>query len=130
MKKDIINSDKAPKAIGPYSQGVRVNQTVYLSGQIPIDPLTMEMVTTSFEAQASQVFENIKAVAEAAEATLDNIVNMTILLSDMIYYPQLNEVMSRYFNEPFPARAAFAVKALPKNADIEVIVTLATKERA
>ncbi len=125
MHKDIIHSDKAPKAIGPYSQGVRVNQTVYLSGQIPIDPVTMKMVTDSFESQAAQVFENIKSVAEAAGATLDNIVNMTILLSDMAYFPQLNEVMSRYLHEPFPARAAFAVKALPMNADIEVIAILA-----
>lgn len=127
MKKDIIHSDKAPEAIGPYSQGVRVGQTAFLSGQIPIDPATMEMVTGSFEAQAVQVFENVKAVAEAAEATLDNVVNMTILLSDMEYFPQLNEVMSRYFSEPYPARAAFAVKALPKNADIEVMAVLATE---
>lgn len=127
MKKDIIHSDKAPEAIGPYSQGVCVGQTVFLSGQIPIDPATMKMVTGSFEAQAVQVFENVKAVAEAAEATLDNVVNMTILLSDMEYFPQLNEVMSRYFSEPYPARAAFAVKALPKNADIEVMAVLATE---
>lgn len=127
MKKDIIFSANAPAAIGPYSQGVRVGPTVYLSGQIPLDPVTMEMVTESFEAQAVQVFENLKAVAEAAGATLDNIVNMTILLSDMGYFPQVNEVMSRYFSEPYPSRAAFAVKALPKNADIEVTAILATE---
>ena len=125
MHKEIIHSDQAPKAIGPYSQGVRVNQTVYLSGQIPLNPVTMELVTDSFESQAVQVFDNIAAVAKSAGATLDNIVNMTILLSDMAYFPQLNEVMSRYLKEPFPARAAFAVKTIPMNADIEIIAILA-----
>jgi len=125
MQNNIIYSEKAPKAIGPYSQGVQVGHTVYLSGQIPINPETTEMVTESFEAQAIQVFENVKSVAEAAGATLDNIVNMTILLSDMAHFPTVNEVMARYLNEPFPARAAYAVKGLPKNADIEVIAILA-----
>ena len=125
MHKEIIHSDQAPNAIGPYSQGVRVNQTVYLSGQIPLNPVTMELVTDSFESQAVQVFDNITAVAKSAGATLDNIVNMTILLSDMSYFPQLNEVMSRYLKEPFPARAAFAVKTIPMNADIEIIAILA-----
>lgn len=127
MHKEIIHSDQAPKAIGPYSQGVRVNQTIYLSGQIPLNPVTMELVTDSFESQAVQVFDNITAVAKSAGATLDNIVNMTILLSDMAYFPQLNEVMSRYLKEPFPARAAFAVKTIPMNADIEIIAILATE---
>ncbi len=125
MHKEIIHSDQAPKAIGPYSQGVRVNHTIYLSGQIPLNPVTMELVTDSFESQAVQVFDNITAVAKSAGATLDNIVNMTILLSDMSYFPQLNEVMSRYLKEPFPARAAFAVKTIPMNADIEIIAILA-----
>ena len=125
MHKEIIHSDQAPKAIGPYAHGVRVNQTVYLSGQIPLNPVTMELVTDSFESQAVQVFDNITAVAKSAGATLDNIVNMTILLSDMSYFPQLNEVMSRYLKEPFPARAAFAVKTIPMNADIEIIAILA-----
>jgi len=125
MNKEIIHTDRAPKAIGPYSQGVRVGQTVFLSGQIPLDPVSMEMVTESFEAQAVQVFENVSAVAAAAGASLANVVNMTILLSDMSHFPQLNDVMSRYFREPYPARAAFAVKALPKDADIEVMAVLA-----
>lgn len=125
MHKEIIHSDQAPKAIGPYSQGVRVNQTIYLSGQIPLNPVTMELVTDSFESQVVQVFDNITAVAKSAGATLDNIVNMTILLSDMAYFPQLNEVMSRYLKEPFPARAAYAVKTIPMNADIEIIAILA-----
>ena len=85
----------------------------------------MELVTDSFESQAVQVFDNITAVAKSAGATLDNIVNMTILLSDMSYFPQLNEVMSRYLKEPFPAREAFAVKTIPMNADIEIIAILA-----
>lgn len=127
MNKEIIHSDRAPKAIGPYSQGVRVGQTVFLSGQIPLDPVSMEMVTESFEAQAVQVFENVSAVAAAAGASLASVVNMTILLSDMSHFPQLNDVMSRYFKEPYPARAAFAVKALPKDADIEVMAVLAVE---
>ena len=125
MHKEIIHSDQAPKAIGPYSQGVRVNQTIYLSGQIPLNPVTMELVTDSFESQAVQVFDNITAVAKSAGETLDNIVKMTILLSDMAYFPKLNEVMSRYLKEPFPARAAYAVKTIPMNADIEIIAILA-----
>lgn len=127
MKKEIIHSDRAPKAIGPYSQGVRAGQTIYLSGQIPLNPETMEMVTESFAAQAIQVFENIKAVAAAADASLDHIVSMTILLSDMAYFPEVNEIMFQYFRAPFPARAAYAVKSLPKNADIEVIAILLTE---
>ncbi|MEO9586173.1 MULTISPECIES: RidA family protein [Marinobacter] len=127
MQKDIVYSPNAPKAIGPYSQGVRLGQSVYLSGQIPIDPITMELVTESFRAQAVQVFENLKAVAEAAGGTLNDIVNMTILLTDMKHFPEVNEVMSDYFVEPYPARAAFAVKGLPKNADIEIMAILATE---
>lgn len=127
MQKTIIHTDKAPQAIGPYSQAVQINNIIYLSGQIPIDPSTMKLVTSSFENQAVQVFENIQAVAEEAGASLANVVNMTILLSDMSYFAQLNEVMNRYFNAPFPARAAYAVKALPMSADIEIIATLAVE---
>jgi reactive intermediate/imine deaminase len=93
---------------------------VYLSGQIPLDPATMEMVNASFEAQAVRVFENLKAVAEAAGGSLADFAKVTILLSDLKYFAQVNEVMARYFSEPYPARAAYAVKALPKDADIEV----------
>lgn len=118
--RSIINTDKAPAAIGTYSQAVRVGNTVYLSGQIPLDPATMEMVTDSFEAQAERVFENLKAVAEAAGGSLADFAKVTILLSDLDYFAQVNEVMARYFSEPYPARAAYAVKALPKGADIEV----------
>jgi reactive intermediate/imine deaminase len=120
MNRSIISTDKAPAAIGTYSQAVRAGNTVYMSGQIPLVPATMEMVTESFEAQTVQVFENMKAVAEAAGGSFADIVKLTILLSDMKYFAQVNEVMARYFTAPYPARAAYAVKALPKDADIEV----------
>lgn len=118
--KQIINTPQAPAAIGTYSQAVRVGQTVYLSGQIPLDPASMTLVTESFEAQAVRVFENLKAVAEAAGGSLQDCVKLTILLTDLANFAQVNEVMARYFQEPYPARAAYAVKALPKDADIEV----------
>ncbi len=120
MNRSIISTDKAPAAIGTYSQAVKAGNTVYISGQIPLDPETMEMVTESFEAQAVRVFENMKAIAEAAGGSFSDVVKLTILLSDLKYFAQVNEVMARYFSEPYPARAAFAVKALPKDADIEV----------
>lgn len=123
-----ISTDKAPAAIGTYSQAVKVGNTVYMSGQIPLDPKTMELVKDSFEAQAVRVFENLKAVAEAAGGSLNEIVKLTILLSDMDFFAQVNEVMARYFDEPYPARAAFAVKALPKGADIEIEAVMVTSD--
>lgn len=118
--RSIISTDAAPRAIGPYSQAVKTGNTVYMSGQIPLDPATMEMVTDSFEAQAVRVFENMTAVAEAAGGTLNDCVKLTILLTDLGNFAEVNEIMARYFKEPYPARAAYAVKALPKDADIEV----------
>ncbi|WP_286239441.1 Rid family detoxifying hydrolase [Neptuniibacter halophilus] len=118
--KTIISTDKAPAAIGTYSQAVKVDNTVYLSGQIPLNPETMEMVTESFEAQAVQVFENLKAVAEAAGGSVNDFVKITVLLSDLEFFAQVNELMEKYFEAPYPARAAYAVKALPKGADIEI----------
>jgi len=118
--KSIISTDKAPAAIGTYSQAVKAGNTVYLSGQIPLNPETMEMVTESFEAQAVQVFENLKAVADAAGGTVNDFVKITVLLSDLAYFGQVNEIMAKYFEAPYPARAAYAVKALPKDADIEI----------
>jgi len=118
--KTIIATENAPAAIGTYSQAVKAGDTVYISGQIPLDPKTMEMVTESFEAQAVQVFENLKAVAEAAGGSLADFVKVTVLLSDLKYFAEVNEVMARYFSAPYPARAAFAVKALPKDADVEI----------
>ncbi|MDO6593580.1 Rid family detoxifying hydrolase [Neptuniibacter sp. 1_MG-2023] len=118
--KSIITTNKAPAAIGTYSQAVKAGDTVYLSGQIPLNPETMEMVTESFEAQAVQVFENLQAVAEAAGGNLNDFVKITVLLSDLSYFAQVNEIMAKYFQAPYPARAAYAVKALPKDADIEI----------
>lgn len=120
MQKVIISTDKAPAAIGTYSQAVKAGNTVYISGQIPLNPATMEMVTESFESQAVQVFENLKAVAEAAGGNLNDFVKITVLLSDLEYFAQVNEIMAKYFEAPYPARAAYAVKALPKDADIEI----------
>ncbi|QEQ96224.1 RidA family protein [Neptunomonas concharum] len=128
MNRSIISTEKAPAAIGTYSQAVKVGNTVYMSGQIPLVPETMEMVTESFEAQAVQVFENLKAVAEAAGGSLADMVKLTILLSDLANFATVNEVMARYFSEPYPARAAFAVKALPKDADIEIEAIMVTAE--
>ena len=123
-----ISTPNAPAAIGTYSQAVKVGNTVYMSGQIPLDPATMELVTESFEAQAVRVFDNLKAVANAAGGELNDIVKLTILLSDMDFFPQVNEVMARYFDEPYPARAAFAVKAIPKGADIEIEGVMLTND--
>ncbi|MBA4501265.1 RidA family protein [Marinobacterium marinum] len=126
--RSIIKTDQAPAAIGTYSQAVKTGNTVYISGQIPLDPATMEMVTESFEAQAVRVFENLKAIAEEAGGSLAECVKLTILLSDMDFFPQVNEVMARYFSEPYPARAAFAVKALPKAADVEIDAVMVLKD--
>ena len=128
MNKSIISTENAPSAIGTYSQAVRVGSTVYLSGQIPLVPETMELVTESFKAQADQVFKNLQAVAEAAGGSLADIVKVTILLSDMDFFAEVNEVMAQYFSEPYPARAAFAVKRIPKGADIEVEAIMVTGE--
>ncbi len=120
MTKKIIHSDKAPKAIGTYSQAVKAGATVYLSGQIPLDPATMELVEGGIEASITQVFENIKAVAEAAGGTLDNIAKLNIFLTDLANFPIVNEIMARYFAQPYPARAAIGVAALPKGAEVEM----------
>ncbi|GGO87301.1 reactive intermediate/imine deaminase [Marinobacterium nitratireducens] len=125
--RSVIKTDKAPAAIGPYSQAVKVGNTVYMSGQIPLDPATMEVVDESFEAQAVRVFENLKAVAEEAGGSLNHCVKLTILLSDLANFAQVNEIMTRYFDEPYPARAAYAVKQLPKDVDIEIEAVMVTE---
>jgi reactive intermediate/imine deaminase len=117
--KAIIHSEKAPQAIGTYSQAVKVNNTVYLSGQIPLVPETMELVDGDFSAQAVQVFENLKAVCEAANGSLQDIVKLNIYLTDLSNFPIVNQVMARFFQEPFPARAAIGIKELPKGALVE-----------
>ncbi|MDE1463582.1 RidA family protein [Spartinivicinus poritis] len=118
--KQIISTDKAPAAIGTYSQAVKVGTTVYLSGQIPLNPETMEVVADSFEASAVQVFENLKAVAEASGGTLQDIVKLNIFLTDLSNFATINEIMARYFEEPYPARAAIGVAELPKGVAVEM----------
>ena len=119
MSKIIINTEHAPAAIGTYSQAVRVENTVYVSGQIPLNPVTMEMVE-GFEQQAVQVFENLKAVIEAAGGSLSDIVKLNIFLTDLGNFAALNEVMARYFSAPYPARAAVGVASLPRDACVEM----------
>jgi reactive intermediate/imine deaminase len=115
-----IQTDAAPKAIGSYSQAIRTGQTVYLSGQIPLVPDTMKVVDGTFVQQIEQVFENLKAVAEAADGSLAEIVKLTVYLTDLTHFPQVNEVMGRFFSEPLPARAAVGVSALPLGVSVEI----------
>jgi reactive intermediate/imine deaminase len=119
-EKTIIATDKAPAAIGTYSQAVKVGSTVYLSGQIPLDPATMALVGDDFEAQTVQVFENLKAVCEAAGGSFDDIAKLNIFLTDLSNFAKVNELMGRYFNEPYPARAAIGVKELPRGSQVEM----------
>lgn len=120
MSRKVINTHNAPQAIGTYSQAVRVRDTVYISGQIPLVPETMEMVSGDMEANIVQVFENLKAIAKASGGTLNDIAKLNIYLLDLSHFALVNEVMSRYFKQPFPARAAVAVAALPKDALVEM----------
>ena len=119
MNKTPIHSDKAPAAIGTYSQAIRTGNLVFLSGQIPLDPSTMEIVDGDFEARARRVFDNLRAVAEAAGGSLDQIVKLTIYLTDLDNFAAVNATMADYFQEPYPARAALGVASLPKGADVE-----------
>ena len=120
MTKEIIQTTKAPKAIGTYSQAVKVDHTVYLSGQIPLVPETMMIIDGDISAQITQVFNNLKAVAEAAGGGLSDIVKLTVFLTDLSNFPIVNEIMGLYFEEPYPARAAIGVAALPKAAGVEM----------
>jgi reactive intermediate/imine deaminase len=119
MNKQVITSEQAPAAIGPYSQAIKVGNTVYLSGQIPLDPATMEVVE-GFEAQVCRVFDNLTAVAEAAGGKLQDIVKLNIFLTDLGNFTKVNEIMERYFEKPYPARAAIGVAALPKGVPVEM----------
>jgi reactive intermediate/imine deaminase len=125
MSKQRIHSDDAPAAIGTYSQAVRSGNLVFLSGQIPLDPATMELVGGDFEARARQVFDNLRAVAEAAGGSLDQVVKLTVFLTDLDNFATVNRVMEDYFDQPFPARAALGVASLPKGADVEADAILA-----
>lgn len=120
MSKSIIQTDAAPAAIGTYSQAVRSGNTVYLSGQIPLDPNTMELVSDDFRAQADQVFKNLAAVAAAAGGSLSDIVKVNAYLTSLSNFPTVNEVMAAHMAEPFPARAAVGVSELPKGALVEI----------
>jgi reactive intermediate/imine deaminase len=120
MKKEIIFTDKAPKAIGTYSQAVKVNNTVYISGQIPLIPETMEVIDGSVEEQIHQVFKNMQAIIEAAGGSFENVVKLNIFLTDLSNFPTVNQVMAQYFDEPYPARAAIGVKELPKDVPVEM----------
>jgi reactive intermediate/imine deaminase len=120
MSREIINTTAAPSAIGTYSQAVKVGNTVYLSGQIGLDPATMEMVAGGIEAQITRVFDNLRAVATAAGGGLGDIVKLNIFLSDLSSFALVNEIMGTYFNAPFPARAAVEVSALPRAALVEM----------
>jgi len=125
MSKNIIHTEQAPKAIGTYSQAVRQGDLIFLSGQIPLLPETMEMVGSGIEAQIRQVFENLSAVCTAAGGSLDDILKLTIYLTDMGDFPQVNTIMEQYFNPPYPARAAIGVAALPKDARVEMDAIMA-----
>jgi len=116
----VIGTHNAPGAIGPYSQAIKAGNTVYISGQIPLHPETMEVVSGSFEAAAEQVFKNLKAVAEAAGGTLADAVKVNIFMTDLDNFTAVNDVMMRYFSEPYPARAAVGVASLPKGVPVEV----------
>ena len=120
MSKSIIQTDNAPQAIGTYSQAVKAGTTVYLSGQIPLVAESMEMVSEDFEKQARQVFENVKAVCEAAGGSMNDVVKLNIYMLDLSHFAKVNEIMSSYFPQPYPARAAIGVAALPKGAQIEI----------
>ena len=118
--KEIISTTNAPAAIGTYSQAVKVDNTVYLSGQIPLVPATMEMVSDDFRAQVVQVFENLTAVCEAAGGSMKDIVKLNIFMTDLSNFATVNEVMANYFEQPYPARAAIEVSALPKASQVEM----------
>ena len=126
MKK-IIETNNAPAAIGTYSQAVTYNDVLYTSGQIPIDPTTGEMLEDDFAKQTHQVFKNLKSIAEAANTNLQNTIKLNIFVQDLSHFATLNEIMSEYFEQPYPARAAIEVAGLPKNSMVEMDAIIALK---
>lgn len=128
MPFEIIQTDRAPAAIGTYSQAVRAGNTVYVSGQIPLVPETGELVVGDMEAQIRRTFDNLRGVVEAAGATLAQVAKLTIYLTDLSHFPVVNEVMAQYFTEPYPARAALGVRALPKGVAVEMDAIVVTDE--
>ncbi len=130
MTRSIISTDNAPQAIGTYSQAVRVGQTVYLSGQIPLVPATMELVEGDMRAQVTQVFNNLAAVAAAAGGTMADVVKLNIYLTDLNHFSLVNELMSEFFSQPYPARAAIGVAELPKAAKVEMDAVLVLSDES
>jgi reactive intermediate/imine deaminase len=124
MAKTIIQTDHAPQAIGTYSQAVKIDNTVYMSGQIPLDPASMEVVEGGIEAEITRVFDNLKAVATASGGSLADVVKLNIFLTDLGNFPTVNEIMAQYFQQPYPARAAIGVAALPKGVGVEMDAVL------
>ncbi|MFI4869985.1 MAG: RidA family protein [Steroidobacterales bacterium] len=120
MQRQIIHTTQAPKAIGTYSQAVRVGDTVYVSGQIPLDPASGQLVTGDIEAEIRRVFDNVAAIAQAAGGSLASVVKLSVFLTDLAHFPKVNEIMATYFSEPYPARAAIGVASLPRGARVEV----------
>ncbi len=129
MTKEAISTSAAPKAIGTYSQAVRADQTVYLSGQIPLNPTTAELETGNMSAQIVRVFENLRAVSRASGGDLEDIVKLNVYLTDLSHFALVNEIMARYFTQPYPARAAVGVAALPKGAAVEMDAILVLSKR-
>ena len=125
MPREIIKTDHAPAAIGTYSQAVKIDRTVYLSGQIPLDPATMQLVDGGMEAQIHRVFDNLAAVARAAGGSLADTVKLNVFLTDLGHFALVNQIMAEYFQEPYPARAAIGLAALPRGAQVEMDAVLA-----
>ncbi len=124
MSKIIISTDDAPKAIGTYSQAVKCGNTVYLSGQIPLDPATMQLDNASIENEIHRVFQNLRAVATAAGSSLGDVAKLNVYLTELVHFPVVNEIMAKYFSEPYPARAAVGVRELPRGARVEMDAVL------
>lgn len=120
MTRQVIQTDRAPRAIGTYSQAIKIGNTVYLSGQIPLDPVTLNLVEGGMDAQIRRVFDNLQAVAEAAGGKLADIVKLNVFLTDLAHFSLVNEIMGSYFDQPYPARAAIGVAALPRGAGVEM----------
>jgi reactive intermediate/imine deaminase len=128
MPREIIHTDQSPAAIGAYSQAVKVGDTVYLSGQIPLDPATMQLVEGGMEAQIRRVFDNLAAVARAAGGHIADTVKLNVFLTDLSHFALVNQVMAEYFQEPYPARVAIGVAALPRGAQVEIDAVLVLEE--
>jgi reactive intermediate/imine deaminase len=120
MQRQVIQTAQAPKAIGPYSQAIRVGDTVYVSGQIALDPVSGELVSDDIDAEIRRVLDNLAGIAAAAGGSLENVVKMTVFVTDLAHYGRVNQIMSQYFHEPYPARAALGVAALPRGARVEM----------